>query len=59
MKIQHEQLIDQILININLVIITTNHIYIGAVDITSGLIRGLIRFGLSIILPFVVLKLFQ
>ena len=39
-----------IMIDINLVIITTNHIYIGAVYIMSGLIGGSIGFGLSIIL---------
>ena len=38
------------MIDINLVIITTNHIYIGAVHIMSGLIGGSIGFGLSIIL---------
>ena len=38
------------MIDINLVIITTNHIYIGAVYIMSGLIGGSIGFGLSIIL---------
>ena len=38
------------LIHFNLVIITTNHIYIGAVYIMSGLIGGSIGFGLSIIL---------
>ena len=37
-------------IHFNLVIITTNHIYIGAVYIMSGLIGGSIGFGLSIIL---------
>lgn len=35
---------------INKVIITTNHIYIGAVYIITGLIGGSIGFGLSIIL---------
>ena len=34
------------MIDINLVIITTNHIYIGAVYIMSGLIGGSIGFGL-------------
>jgi heme/copper-type cytochrome/quinol oxidase subunit 1 len=34
----------------NSIIITTNHIYIGAVYIISGLIGGSIGFGLSIIL---------
>ena len=38
------------MIHFNLVIITTNHIYIGAVYIMSGLIGGSIGFGLSIIL---------
>ena len=38
------------MIHFNLVIITTNHIYIGAVHIMSGLIGGSIGFGLSIIL---------
>ena len=38
------------MISFNLVIITTNHIYIGAVYIMSGLIGGSIGFGLSIIL---------
>ena len=37
------------LIHFNLVIITTNHIYIGAVYIMSGLIGGSIGFGFSII----------
>ena len=40
----------QIKITFNLLIITTNHIYIGAVYIISGLIGGSIGFGLSIIL---------
>merc|ERR1711994_1015465 len=35
---------------IRAIIITTNHIYIGAVYIMSGLIGGSIGFGLSIIL---------
>ena len=38
------------MIHFNLVIITTNHIYIGAVHIMSGLIGGSIGFGLPIIL---------
>jgi len=38
------------LLIINKVIITTNHIYIGAVYIITGLIGGSIGFGLSIIL---------
>ena len=39
-----------ILMPFNLVIITTNHIYIGAVHIMPGLIGGPIGFGLPIIL---------
>ena len=38
------------MIHFNLVIITTNHIYIGAVYIMAGLIGGSIGFGLPIIL---------
>ena len=34
------------MIHFNLVIITTNHIYIGAVYIMAGLIGGSIGFGL-------------
>ena len=41
---------------ISTIITTTNHIYIGAVYIMSGLIGGSIGFGLSIILIFNILN---